>query len=138
MIRYASKKDLDILNAFLKNFSKSYILDDNFENHPFSKYVLLEEYGDIIGFMNYSKIYDRLELEYIYIVEKYRRKGYASKFIDFLIEIGIKEKALNITLEVSEINNSAIGLYKKKGFEIVAVREKYYNNNNGYVMLRKM
>lgn len=138
MIRYATTDDLNILNEFLNYFSKSYVLDKDFLEHPFSRYVLLEEYGEKIGFMSFSKIYDRLELEYIYVKDNYRNKGYASKLMEFLIEEALKENSINITLEVCELNEKAINLYKKYGFAVVAKREKYYENSDGYVMIRKM
>ena len=44
---------------------------------------------------------------------------------------------LSITLEVKETNVAAIKLYKKYGFEEVAVRHGYYNGVDGILMEKR-
>lgn len=46
-----------------------------------------------------------------------------------LINIGVKNKLLAITLEARKSNSRAIHLYKKYGFEIAGIRPKYYGDN---------
>ena len=59
------------------------------------------------------------EVEY----EEERRKGIASKLMEYLIK-----NNLSITLEVKKTNISAINLYKKYGFYEVGNRKDYYKN----------
>ena len=49
-----------------------------------------------------------------------------------------KEKNCSlITLEVNEKNLPAIHLYKKRGFETVGIRKKYYDNKfDAYIMTK--
>ena len=68
--------------------------------------------------------------------------GYTGKHIgDFLVKSMIEEtKILNVEgmcITADDFNVKAMNLYKKHGFEIVAVREKYYNGVDGYLMERR-
>ena len=119
-------------NKYLK-----YIVDisdkkDIIDNSPFKKiYVyLLDE--EIVSFLIYDDIYDRIEITYIYTVDKYRGKGYAYKLIEYLIN-NYKTYS-NITLEVNEKNIKAINLYKTIGFKCISIRKNYYNGDDGILM----
>ena len=60
-----------------------------------------------------------------------RGLGFGEKIMDLLIE-EIKSRGLNeIYLEVRSSNIQAISLYKKKGFELIGVRQNYYMDHNG-------
>lgn len=98
-------------------------------------YKLNEE---IIGFINFSIIYDRSELNYIFVLQEYRKKGYAKKLMNFFINEVKNSNCLNITLEVRESNISAINLYKKFGFKVIANRKNYYGSEDAIMMLREV
>ena len=131
MINYTTEKEL--INSFLKYFNTK-INDIS----KFSKYLIYSIDDKNIGFIDFSFIYDRIELNYIYVEKSYRNKNIASKLMDKLIEFAIDNKCINITLEVDESNNAAINLYKKYGFTIATIRKKYYGKNDGYLMIREM
>ena len=131
MINYTTEKEL--INSFLKYFNTK-INDIS----KFSKYLIYSIDDKNIGFVDFSFIYDRLELNYIYVEKLYRNKNIASKLMDKLIEFAIDNKCINITLEVDESNDAAINLYKKYGFTIATIRKKYYGKNDGYLMIREM
>ena len=60
-----------------------------------------------------------------------RRLGFGEKIMDHLIG-HIRNRGLNeIYLEVRASNKKAISLYKKKGFEIIGLRQHYYKDPNG-------
>lgn len=102
------------------------------EENPFSKYLVYIHNEKVIGFCYYYEIYDKLEIAYIYVIPKYRKRKIASSLIQYLIDNN-KDK-YNITLEVREDNESAITLYKKFNFKRVALREKYYGEVDGILM----
>ena len=131
MINYTTEKEL--INSFLKYFNTK-INDIS----KFSKYLIYSIDDKNIGFVDFSFIYDRIELNYIYVEKSYRNKNIASKLMDKLIEFAIDNKCINITLEVDESNDAAINLYKKYGFTIDTIRKKYYGKNDGYLMIREM
>ncbi len=115
---------------------KVFLVENNIniiDSDPFSKFIIYLENNKIVGFLSYSIIYERVEINYIFVCENYRDKKIASKLLEFMIEsCKICE---NITLEVRKSNSIAISLYKKFGFEEVATREKYYNNEDGILMM---
>lgn len=107
-------------------------IKEDIKNNPFGKYLLFIEENNVIGYLYYSDIYDRLEINQIEVQKKYRKKGYATQLINKLIELN-----KDITLEVKKDNYNAINLYEKVGFKEVAIREKYYNGIDGILMERK-
>ena len=92
------------------------------------------EKDKIIGFLLYSLIYDRIEIEQFEVTTKERRKGIGNKLLNYLVEKYQDNNIKNITLEVKEDNIAAINLYKKYGFKKVSTREKYYDGINGILM----
>ena len=129
MINEVEKEDIR-LNQFL--------LDNDIEepiNSPFSINVIYIEKGIVIGYLNYSIIYEKAEINNIYVLKKFRSQGIGSKLLEYLLK---KCKICeNITLEVRKDNVNALNLYKKFGFKEVAIREKYYNGVDGILMMRE-
>ena len=91
---------------------------------------------ELIGFVSYSIIYDRAEIEYIAVYEQYRNKKIGSSLLEYVIEAC--KDCINITLEVNKNNIEAINLYKKYDFNIEAIRKNYYKDNDGYLMIKKL
>lgn len=138
MIREARINDLDIINNYLSKMNNHFINANELTSHPFFRYVVLMEDSKIVGFLSYSLIYDKMELNYIYVDEQFRGKGYASKLMDYLINEAEINKCINITLEVEINNKSAINLYHKYKFIDTAIRKNYYGNNDGILMMKKL
>ena len=84
-----------------------------------------------------TKIED-FEIIDIIIDPLYRNKSYGYKLLLSCIEDIRLNNCKNITLEVNSNNTAAICLYKKLGFKIEAVREKYYGINDGYLMKKDL
>ena len=79
-------------------------------------------------------MYERMEINYIFVKEEYRKNNIGYELIKYMID---NNEFDNITLEVNVNNDCAINLYKKHGFEIIGIREKYYNGIDGYLMERR-
>lgn len=107
-------------------------------NDPFLKYLIYKEDNKFIGFINYSIIYERAELNYIYVDKNFRKKGIANKLMKSMFEQLKTEKVSSITLEVKKSNTSAINLYKKWNFEPVSIRKNYYGNEDGILMFKEV
>ncbi len=129
MISELKKEDLNLLNDTFIN--KEY-LENEFNNNPFIKVLILKE-DIIIGYLYYSDIYDRVEINQIEIEENHRNCGKGSLLLKELTDTVDK----NITLEVREDNIPAIKLYEKFDFKKVAIRKNYYNGIDGILMERK-
>lgn len=110
------------------------LTEKEFSTNPYLKILTYVEKDKIIGFLLYSLIYDRIEIEQFEVTTKERRKGIGNKLLNYLIEKYQDNSIKNITLEVKEDNIAAINLYKKYGFKKVSTREKYYDGINGILM----
>lgn len=132
MVRYYNKEDYSFLENVLKEFNTNL---DSIKTNPFSK-ILVYDDGIKKGVLIFSIYYDRAELDYIYVYSEFRKNGIASKLMEFMIKECNSVK--NITLEVNVNNKGAIRLYEKYGFRIVSIREKYYGNDDAYLMIREM
>ena len=110
------------------------LTEKEFSTNPYLKIITYVEKDKIIGFLLYSLIYDRIEIEQFEVTTKKRRKGIGDKLLKYLIEKYQYSDIKNITLEVKEDNIAAINLYKKYGFKKVSTREKYYDGINGLLM----
>ena len=110
------------------------LTEKEFSTNPYLKIITYVEKDKIIGFLLYSLIYDRIEIEQFEVITKERRKGIGDKLLNYLVEKYQDNNIKNITLEVKEDNIAAINLYKKYGFKKVSTREKYYDGINGILM----
>ena len=111
---------------------------DMMHNNPFARkieYVMDEK---VIGYLDYSLIYDRMEIDNFFVLEECRNKGIGTKLMMYLDDIANINKVINITLEVRVSNKIAINLYKKFGFCEVAIRKYYYGDEDGILMEKKV
>lgn len=130
----------------LESIKSIFVTDfDNFWNYDVLKEELLSDYSkyytienissnEIVGFSGIKIILDEAELMNIVIKKTYRNLGFASKLLDFLISICIKNNITSMFLEVSENNIFAKHLYSKFEFKQISVRENYYNDLAGIIM----
>lgn len=102
-----------------------------------SSYYIVAKYKDeILGFAGLNFILDEAHIANIAVRKDKRGLKIGSKLLENLI-LKAKENAKLITLEVNEVNASAINLYKKYGFEVLGKRKKYYDNKfDAYIMTK--
>ena len=113
--------------------SKSLPIYYNFEHlniiYNLPNYLLYKFIFDssIIGFVICKKNQlNTIHIMSISILDNYRKNGYGSQLIDYL-----KRFNTSLTLNVQEINTSAIDFYKKNGFEIIEQKKNYYDTLDG-------
>lgn len=141
IIRKSTLEDLDFIytlgkenleTQFSKETLKTFIIYDE-TYHVFS---LLED--KLIGYIilwesdKYGQIID------IVIEEKYRNKGYGSKLLDYGINVLKGMNVKMVSLEVNEDNKSALKLYLKAGFIKERTLENYYENSDGFLLIRRL
>lgn len=102
--------------------------------NPFSRRVEYFVDDKSVGFLEYSLIYDRMEIDNFEVLEDYRGQGIGTKMMAYLISMAIDLRVVNITLEVRVSNEVARNLYKKFGFREVAIRKYYYGDEDGILM----
>ena len=82
MIIEITKDNIEKLeNTF---FNKEELISE-FENNPFAKVLALKEENVIIGYIYYSDIYDRLEINQFEINKEYRNQGKGKYLIQYLM-----------------------------------------------------
>lgn len=126
------KKDIDFneLNDIFKEYKKDY----NPIINEFTHNIIFVVDKKIVSFIVYSLMYENVEIIDVFTNKNYRNKGYSYSLLKEIIN---DNKDKNITLEVSKENISAINLYKKAGFEEVAIRKGYYDGIDALLMLKK-
>lgn len=130
MIKEVNKNNLSILdNSFLDINT----VKEDLENNAFGRYIVLLENNEIIGYIYYSEIYERVEINQFEVRIDKRNCGKGKELLKHLITATNKD----ITLEVKEDNVKAICLYKSFDFKEVAIRKGYYNGIDGILMERK-
>ena len=123
--------DLDLVLPFIRK----YFLNFRYDSNPYERMFCYKKNNKIIAFISYSIIYERAELNYIVVDEKYRRKGIAQKLLDFALDDLKNNMVENFSLEVNVNNKDAIKFYLKNGFEIKTVRSNYYKDSDAYLMV---
>lgn len=141
MIKVLSKDEKEKMN-YLENIFPEVLstgfVDKDFKSNPFTHYIYIENNGKIIGFLNYTIIYDRMEVININVCHFEENKHNGSKMIEYIISEAKRYNLKNITLEVKETNKKAIHLYEKHGFIKKAKRKNYYQNIDGILMEKEM
>lgn len=127
------KINFDNLNLLNNSFVSKEKISDELNNNPFAKILCYMQDNKIVGYLYYSLIYDRIEINNIEVDKSYRNKRIATKLLNELI----KENK-DITLEVNKNNEIALKLYNNFGFEEKAIRKGYYSGIDGILMERKV
>ena len=130
MIIELNKENIkEIKNSFLSIEE----VQKEWKNNPFAKYLVYKEENQIIGYLYYSDIYERAEINQFEIEVMHRNCGKGLALLQKMIEIVDKD----ISLEVRKDNLPAIHLYQKCGFVKKALRKGYYQGVDGILMERK-
>lgn len=111
---------------------------DTTYSNPFTRKIEYVIDDNVVGYLEYSLIYDRMEIDNFSVIEEYRKVGIGTKLLAYLVSLAINYRVINITLEVRMSNEIAIHLYKKFGFREVAIRKYYYGDEDGILMEKQV
>ena len=137
MIRVASSKDVDEINTLgsilHENFASTFHIETEIDSEL--AIVLVCENPDYIDAYLYALDFgDNIDLLSIFVAEEKRNKQIGTKLLKYLINNYCYQDNKTITLEVSSANIPAYTLYKKLDFKVVGKRNKYYGNEDAYIM----
>lgn len=133
------KEHLDRLITDLQEYDEFWnekILVSEFENENSEYFILIEE-DKIMGFAGLWFNIDEAHIMNIAVKKEYRKKGFGSKLLEFLVNRAKEKNKICITLEVREDNSPAILLYEKFNFEKIGTRKKYYNSKIDAIIMTK-
>ena len=91
----------------------------------------------IIGVCVFQEVLDEAQINYFSIDFKFRRKGYGSFFMNYLISQYKIKNFKKLLLEVSEANLIANKFYTKLEFLTVGRRKNYYKDGSDAVLKEK-
>ena len=123
--------EINLVLPFIKKYFPNYTV----ENSPYEKMFCHKNGNNIIGFISYSVIYERAELNYIVTDEQYRRKGIGTKLINYYRD-NISED-VEIFVKVFEKNMNGIIFFSKLQFKNSKIQLNEKFNETEYVMIWK-
>ncbi len=141
MIKKISSNDTKLINLLEKKFEAIFLKNDiisDFNSNPYTNYLIYLENNNIVAFINYYLIYDRMEIVNFNVLENFQNRHIGSLLLKEVIRIAINLQLKNITLEVKKDNKKAIYLYHKFGFQDKAIRQNYYNDVDGILMEKEL
>ncbi len=87
--------------------------------------------GNGAGFILSRIAADEAEILSIVVASKARRYGVGSLLLQKHLASLAQRRAESLFLEVDELNEPALALYRRFGFEAVGTRKSYYNRADG-------
>ncbi len=102
-----------------------------------TKVVAIFYKNKIIGIYVVQTIIDQAQINYFSIKKNFRRKGYGSQLMAYLVRECEKLNIKKLWLEVSETNSIAELFYCKFNFLTVGRRKNYYKNGADAVLKEK-
>nr|WP_108024170.1 ribosomal protein S18-alanine N-acetyltransferase [Melghirimyces profundicolus] len=97
--------------------------------NQFAHYTVAEKEGHVIGYAGMWLILDEAHITNIAIHPDFRGSGAGEALMEYLMEWARSSGAKSMTLEVRVSNRAAQNLYRKKGFESMGIRPRYYTDN---------
>jgi len=142
-LRGMSFKDLDQVVAlekmiFPSPWSKQAFINELVLNTFAQTWVAVNRQNRVVLYLIAWHILDELHIANIAVSPEYRRQGLAQWTLTVLLQEAQKRGIKVAYLEVRVSNKAAIQLYKKFGFKVVGLREKYYKEENEDALLMSL
>ena len=91
----------------------------------------------IIGICVFQVVLDEAQINYFALDKKYRKRGFGSYLMDYLIKQCEKLNINILLLEVSKRNVIAERFYNKFDFSTVGIRKNYYKDGSDAILKEK-
>ena len=139
MIRIANLEDLaslfDIESEVFSNDPFS-MTKESIRYHILRNRLYIVEIDNIMaGYILWLERKKYFRLYSLAISNDFQNRGLAKKLLEYSFE-KLSNDNKDFSLEVKVLNESAINLYKKYGFEIKKVLKDYYEQCDGYLMYK--
>lgn len=119
------------VDYMLNKFQSENAVTDQIKNQGY-EYFFITADNEKVGYVGIHRESDRLFLSKLYLLKKYRKKGYASLAFVYLINLARESGLKSIYLTVNKHNLDTIHVYEAKGFK--TVKNQISDIGNGYVM----
>ena len=91
----------------------------------------------VVGVCAYQVVHDEAQINYFVVNQEFRKRGYGSFLMSYLIELCEKLDINKILLEVSQENNAAQKFYDRFNFSTVGIRRNYYKDGSNALLKEK-
>ena len=139
-IKQLKEKDIDLCYEFDSNtislWSKKQWADE-FKKGD-TKIVGLSITNLVIGICVFQVVLDEAQINYFVINKKFRKKGFGSYLMSYLIKKCEKLNLRKILLEVSQVNVNAERFYSRFDFSTVGIRKNYYKDGSNALLKEKI
>ena len=91
----------------------------------------------VVGVCAYQVVHDEAQINYFVVNQEFRKRGYGSFLMSYLIELCEKLDINKRLLEVSQENNAAQKFYDRFNFSTVGIRRNYYKDGSNALLKEK-
>ena len=91
----------------------------------------------LIGICVFQIVLDEAQINYFVVHHKFRKRGFGSQLMSYLIKQCEKLNLKKLLLEVSQSNNIAGRFYSSFDFSTVGIRKNYYEDGSDAVLKEK-
>ena len=91
----------------------------------------------LIGICVLQVVIDEAQIHYFVVKQEFRKKGFGSHFMKFLINKCQKLNINRLLLEVSQDNEIAENFYSRFDFNTVGIRRNYYKDGSDALLKEK-
>ena len=91
----------------------------------------------VIGICVFQVVLDEAQINYFVVNQKFRKKGFGSFFMSYLIKKCEKSNLKKLLLEVSQSNVTADRFYSRFDFSTVGIRKNYYRDGSDALLKEK-
>ena len=131
VVRDMEIKDLDGVleiekKAFPTPWTRRMFLEELEEPLCVNRVAIAEE--KVTGYSCFALVYDEVHLRNIAVHKRWRRRGIATRLLEDMFDLSIKQGAFLATLEVRKSSIHAQRLYERFGFRVAGVRPLYYSD----------
>jgi ribosomal-protein-alanine N-acetyltransferase len=138
-VKLINKKDIDLCYALDSNtislWSKKQWKNE-FKKEGIKVFGLLLS-NLVIGICVFHVVLDEAQINFFAVNQKYRRRGFGSYFMRYLIEKCVKLNINKVFLEVSHTNDTADKFYNGFDFYTVGIRRSYYKDGSDALLKEK-
>ena len=138
-IKYINKKDIDLCYELDSNtislWSKKQ-WDEELKKDGIKVIGLLLS-NLVIGICVFHVVLDEAQISFFVIDRKYRKQGFGSYLMSYLIKKCEKLNLKKLLLEVSQSNITAKRFYNRFDFSTVGIRKNYYKDGSHALLKEK-
>ena len=138
-IKEINKKDIDL--CFELDSNSISLWSKNQWANEFKKEGIkvfgLSLANSVIGICVFQEVLDEVQINYFLVNQKFRKRGYGSYLMSYLIKRCKKQKINKLMLEVSQKNVIAEKFYTSFDFSTVGIRRNYYKDGTDALLKEK-